>query len=85
MNKENWQQITFNDAILYCERAGFVCREADPFAFEIKEFYLPGTKIEFRYRVHNGDPMKFYVWPRIDGKDVTYDEFKAAVETAKNA
>ena len=79
----NWQEITPNDAILYCERAGFVCREADPFAFEIKEFYLPNTKIEFKYQIRNSDPVKFFVWPTVDGKDVTLEEFKKAVEAAK--
>jgi len=79
----NWQQITPNDAILYCERAGFVCREADPFEMEIKDFYLPNTRIEFKYRIQNSDPVKFFVWPKVDGKDVTLDEFKEAVNKAK--
>ena len=79
----NWQQVTINESILYCERAGFKCREFDPFAMEIKDYYLPGTKIEFKYQVQNSDPMKFFIWPRIDGKDVTMEEFKEAVIKAK--
>jgi hypothetical protein len=82
---DNWQQITFNDAILYCERAGFQCKDVDLFEAEIKEFFLPGTKIEFKYRIHNGDPVKFYIWPKVDGKDVDYETFKEAVVQAKNA
>jgi len=79
-----WIQITFNDAILYCERAGFKCKEVDLFESEIKEFYLPNTKIQFKYKIHNGDPVKFYICPMIDGKIVVYEEFKDAVAKAKN-
>lgn len=80
----NWQQVTPNDAILYCERSGFRCKEIDPFALEVKEYYLPeNTKIQFKYRIQNSDPIKFYIWPRVDGKDVTIDEFKNAVTEAK--
>lgn len=79
----NWQQITPNDAFLYCERAGFKSKEIDPFEMEIKEYYLPNTEIQFKYKIQNSDPMKFYIWPRINGKDVSYDEFKNAVLKAK--
>jgi hypothetical protein len=51
---------------------------------EIKEFFLPGTKIEFKYRIQNSDPVKFFIWPKIDGKDVTVEEFKEAVVQAKS-
>ncbi|MBP3265612.1 MAG: hypothetical protein J6L84_01560 [Clostridiales bacterium] len=78
-----WIQITFNDAILYCERAGFKCKEVDLFESEIKEFYLPNTKIQFKYRIYNGDPVKFYICPMVDGKIVDYETFKQEVETAK--
>lgn len=59
----NWQQITPNDAFLYCERAGFKSKEIDPFEMEIKEYYLPNTEIQFKYKIQNSDPMKFYIGP----------------------
>ena len=79
----NWNQVTISDSILYCERAGFKMEEPDFFELEIKHYTLPGTKIEFKYKVVNSDPIKFYIWPRVDGKDVTMDEFKEAVIKAK--
>ena len=47
---------------------------------EVTSFFLPGTKIEFKYKMVYSDPVKFYIWPRIDGKDVTIEEFKNAVK-----
>lgn len=80
----NWQQVTPNDAILYCERAGFKCKEIDPFEMEIKEYYLPeNTKIQFKYKIQNSDPIKFYIWPRVNDKDVSMEEFKTAITEAK--
>lgn len=81
----NWQQITPNDAFLYCERAGFKTKEIDMFEMEVKDFYLPGTEIQFKYKVQQSDPIKFYIWPKVNGNDVSYDEFKEAVLKAKNA
>lgn len=81
MNK--WILVTFNDAMFYCERCGFRCKEVDLFDAEVKEFYLPGTKIEFKYRIQNSDPVKFYILPSVDGKLVDYEEFKRAVSLAK--
>lgn len=80
-----WQQITPSDAILYCERAGFKCKDIDPFALEVKEFYLPNTDIQFKYRIQNTDPIKFYILPIISGETVSYEEFKEAVRIAKGA
>lgn len=80
---DNWQQVNISDSILFCERCGFSCKEIDPFAMEVKEFYLPGTGFEFKYRIQNSDPVKFFIWPRIDGKNVTVDEFKEAIAKAK--
>lgn len=76
----NWQEVSRTDAVLYCEKSGFRCKEMDPFAMEVTEFFLPNTKIEFKYKMVYSDPVKFYIWPRIDGKDVTIDEFKKAVK-----
>lgn len=81
----NWIQITPNDAFLYCERAGFKTKEIDMFEFDIKEFYLPNTNISFKYKIQNSDPMKFFIWPKIDNNDVSYEEFKDAVLKAKHA
>lgn len=81
---DNWQQVNISDSIFFCERCGFSCKEIDPFAMEIKEFFLPGTKIEFKYKIQNSDPVKFFIWPRVDGKDVTVKEFKEAVVQAKS-
>ena len=77
-----WIQITPSDAILFCERCGFRCKEIDPFAMEIKEFYLPNTDIQFKYKIQNSDPVKFYIWPRISNEDVSLEEFKDAVKIA---
>lgn len=76
----NWQEVCRTDAILYCEKSGFKCTEIDPFAMEVTSFFLPGTKIEFKYKMVYSDPVKFYIWPRIDDKDVTIEEFKKAVK-----
>lgn len=80
---DKWIQITPNDAFLYCERAGFKTKEIDFFEMDIKEFYLPNTKISFKYRIQNSDPMRFYILPTIDNKPVDYETFKNAVLKAK--
>lgn len=79
----NWQQITIDDAILYCERSGFVMEEIDFFEMEIKKFYLPGTKIQFNYKIEPSDPVKFYICPTINEKIVSFEDFKKAVEENK--
>lgn len=78
---DNWQEVTLLEAKYFTQSGKFRCKEdLDPFAMEVQHFVFPGSekKIEFNFKLRNSDPVKYYIYPMIDGKPVTIKELKEA-------
>ena len=72
----NWQQITMAEARLLTEQSNFIHQEVDLFDESgSDEFIKKGTGMKFKYRTSFGDPVSFWVDPRIDDKPVSVKEF----------
>ena len=72
----NWQQVTMAEARLLTEQSNFIHQEVDLFDESgSDEFIKKGTGMKFKYRTSFGDPVSFWVDPRIDGKPVSVKEF----------
>ena len=72
----NWQQVTMAEARLLTEQSNFIHQEVDLFDESgSDEFIKKGTGMKFKYRTSFGDPVSFWVDPRIDDKPVSIKEF----------
>ena len=72
----NWQQVTMAEARLLTEQSNFIHQEVDLFDESgSDEFIKKGTGMKFKYRTSFGDPVSFWVGPRIDDKPVSVKEF----------
>jgi len=72
----NWQQVTMAEARLLTEQSDFIHQEVDLFDESgSDEFIKKGTGFKFKYRTSFGDPVSFWVDPRIDDKPVSVKEF----------
>lgn len=72
----NWQQVTLAEARLLTEQSNFIHQEVDLFDESgSDEFIKKGTGMKFKYRTSFGDPVSFWVDPRIDDKPVSVKEF----------
>jgi hypothetical protein len=72
----NWQQVTMAEARLLTEQSDFIHQEIDLFDESgSDEFIKKGTGFKFKYRTSFGDPVSFWVDPRIDDKPVSVKEF----------
>ena len=72
----NWQQVTMAEARLLTEQSNFIHQEVDLFDESgSDEFIKKGTGMKFKYRTSFGDPVSFWVDPRIDNKPVSVKEF----------
>lgn len=72
----NWQQVTMAEARLLTEQSNFIHQEIDLFDESgSDEFIKKGTGMKFKYRTSFGDPVSFWVDPRIDDKPVSVKEF----------
>lgn len=72
----NWQQVTLAEARLLTEQSDFIHQEVDLFDESgSDEFIKKGTGFKFKYRTSFGDPVSFWVDPRIDDKPVSVKEF----------
>ncbi|MBQ1293353.1 MAG: hypothetical protein IIY21_04905 [Clostridiales bacterium] len=72
----NWQQVTMAEARLLTEQSNFIHQEVDLFDESgSDEFIKKGTGMKFKYRTSFGDPVSFWVDPRIDDKPVSVKEF----------
>lgn len=72
----NWQQVTMAEARLLTEQSDFIHQEVDLFDESgSDEFIKMGTGFKFKYRTSFGDPVSFWVDPRIDDKPVSVKEF----------
>lgn len=72
----NWQQVTMAEARLLTEQSNFIHQEVDLFDESgSDEFIKKGTGMKFKYRTSFGDPVSFWVDPRIDDKSVSVKEF----------
>jgi hypothetical protein len=72
----NWQQVTMAEARLLTEQSNFIHQEVDLFDESgSDEFIKKGTGMNFKYRTSFGDPVSFWVDPRIDDKPVSVKEF----------
>ena len=72
----NWQQVTMAEARLLTGQSDFIHQEVDLFDESgSDEFIKKGTGFKFKYRTSFGDPVSFWVDPRIDDKPVSVKEF----------
>ena len=72
----NWQQVTLAEARLLTEQSDFIHQEVDLFDESgSDEFIKKGTGFKFKYRTSFGDPVSFWIDPRIDDKPVSVKEF----------
>ena len=72
----NWQQVTMAEARLLTEQSDFIHQKVDLFDESgSDEFIKKGTGFKFKYRTSFGDPVSFWVDPRIDDKPVSVKEF----------
>ena len=72
----NWQQVTMAEARLLTEQSNFIHQEVDLFDESgSDEFIKKGTGMKYKYRTSFGDPVSFWVDPRIDDKPVSVKEF----------
>ena len=72
----NWQQVTMAEARLLTEQSDFIHQEVDLFDESgSDEFIKKGTGFKFKYRTSFGDPVSFWVDPRINDKPVSVKEF----------
>ena len=64
------------EARLLTEQSDFIHQEVDLFDESgSDEFIKKGTGFKFKYRTSFGDPVSFWVDPRIDDKPVSVKEF----------
>lgn len=64
------------EARLLTEQSNFIHQEVDLFDESgSDEFIKKGTGMKFKYRTSFGDPVSFWVDPRIDDKPVSVKEF----------
>jgi len=78
---DNWQEITLLEAKYFTQSGKFRCKEdLDPFAMEVQHFVYPDSekKIEFNFKLRNSDPIKYYIYPKINGVPVSVKELKEA-------
>ena len=81
----NWQEVCRTDAILYCEKSGFKCSEIDPFAMEEQKFILKeNDRVRFKFKMVMSDPVKYYIYPIVNGNGVTVKELKEAAGIAES-
>jgi len=64
------------EARLLTEQSNFIHQEVDLFDESgSDEFIKKGTGMKFKYRTSFGDPVSFWVDPRIDDRPVSVKEF----------
>ena len=76
----NWQQISLLEAKFFTQSGKFkAIQEIDPFAMEEQRFVSKeDVGIRFKFKMVMSDPAKYFIYPVVDGKPATVEEFKEA-------
>ena len=76
----NWQQISLLEAKFFTQSGKFKqIQEIDPFAMEEQKFVSKEDGgIRFKFKMVMSDPAKYFIYPIVDGKPASVEEFKKA-------
>ena len=76
----NWQQISLLEAKFFTQSGKFKqIQEIDPFAMEEQKFVSKEDGgIRFKFKMVMSDPAKYFIYPVVDGKPASVEEFKKA-------
>ena len=76
----NWQQISLLEAKFFTQSGKFKqIQEIDPFAMEEQRFVSKeDVGIRFKFKMVMSDPAKYFIYPVVDGKPASVEEFKEA-------
>lgn len=76
----NWQQISLLEAKYMTQCGKFRSEtDVDPFAMEEQKFILKeNEKVRFKFKLVMSDPVKYYIYPIVEGKTVSFNELKEA-------
>ena len=76
----NWQQISLLEAKFFTQSGKFrPIQEIDPFAMEEQRFVSKeDVGIRFKFKMVMSDPAKYFIYPIVDGKPASVEEFKEA-------
>lgn len=76
----NWQQISLLEAKFFTQSGKFkLIQEIDPFAMEEQRFVSKeDVGIRFKFKMVMSDPAKYFIYPVVDGKPASVEEFKKA-------
>lgn len=76
----NWQQISLLEAKFFTQSGKFKpIQEIDPFAMEEQRFVSKeDVGIRFKFKMVMSDPAKYFIYPIVDGKPASVEEFKEA-------
>ena len=76
----NWQQISLLEAKFFTQSGKFKqIQEIDPFAMEEQRFVSKeDVGIRFKFKMVMSDPAKYFIYPVVDGKPASVEEFKKA-------
>lgn len=76
----NWQQISLLEAKFFTQSGKFkLIQEIDPFAMEEQRFVSKeDVGIRFKFKMVMSDPAKYFIYPIVDGKPASVEEFKEA-------
>ena len=76
----NWQQISLLEAKFFTQSGKFKpIQEIDPFAMEEQRFVSKEDGgIRFKFKMVMSDPAKYFIYPVVDGKPASVEEFKEA-------
>lgn len=76
----NWQQVSLLEAKYLTQSGKFRAEtDVDPFAMEEQKFILKeNDKVRFKFKMVMSDPVKYYIYPIVNGNGVTVKDFKEA-------
>ena len=76
----NWQQISLLEAKFFTQSGKFKpIQEIDLFAMEEQRFVSKeDVGIRFKFKMVMSDPAKYFIYPVVDGKPASVEEFKKA-------
>lgn len=76
----NWQQISLLEAKYMTQCGKFRSEtDVDPFAMEEQRFILKeNEKVRFKFKLVMSDPVKYYIYPIVEGNAVSFDKLKEA-------
>mgnify|MGYP006055880185 CR=1 FL=1 len=82
----NWQQVSLLEAKYLTQSGKFRCEtDVDPFAMEEQKFILKeNDKVRFNFKMVMSDPVKYYIYPIVNGNGVTVKELKEAAGIAES-